>query len=220
MDNVVLIGNNATFTPDTLITDRFCYELAKVERSEDNLIKNSVCNPIPFASSDNVKNGIVKALKNSGMDDEEINVILSTPYNLDNADSYKDFDVLNLTDVSYSDKFKYISEFNDYLMRQLYFFLGMPTQSPTKQAQTNNPELQNRDTSSMIYPTERLKARAEGFRKFEELTGIVIDYEFADLWQTIDHDAKRDNIIEDEEESAEAEEVEEEGKESAENDDI
>lgn len=178
LDEFVLIGNNSDFDNDMQYVIRYGYQLANVDESQLRLTKKSMCNPIPFASTNAIKDAIKKALRNSGADEGEDIVIMKN--NALDGDR-KDFDILDLTNIAYADKFKYLSAYHDDLTRRLFFLFGVATQSPTKQAQTNDSELENRQVASLVYVTNRLKARQDGIRRFNELRGTNYYYDFSDL---------------------------------------
>lgn len=155
-----LIRNTYNCNDDYSIMEHYAYMLSKVDFAQDKLVQKSVCNPIPLARTQRAYEGIKEALKKCDNDDI---FVMKLDEDNDRAcigeGGYSDYDVIEFTDVVNTDKFKYLSAFHDDLTRRAFFLYGHSTQSPTKQAQTNDSELENRSSTSRIYIQERFDIR-------------------------------------------------------------
>lgn len=192
--NGVVVRNNPSYSRDMGIICRYANKLSRIEFSEDKLVDKSVCNPIPIAKNNAMFEGIKKALENCGNSD--IMVLFDNERNKnfslreDGAGNNEtSYDLIDFTNVSYSDKFKYLSAYHDDIMRRFFTMFGMSSYSPTKQAQTNDSELENRDKISMIYPDLRLKTRNEDLQIF----GIEVEYN--ELWKVQLDEMKNDTGV-------------------------
>lgn len=177
--NPQIIRNTPSMMNDLTILQSYASKLSKVDFSEDKLVQKSICNPIPMASNDKVYQGIQRALKACGNDDIEV-IKFDKTWSRDET-SHQDYDLIELTDVANADKFKYISSLHDDIVRRAFFLYGISTVNPTKQAQTNDSELENRDEASKFYVDVRLKTRQEDLQKACDNLGVNITVDFSKI---------------------------------------
>lgn len=174
-----IIRNNSDCYADKLIFDRYAYQLSKCDESEYKLIQKSMCNPIIMLSDSKLVDEINSALKKSGVEDKQAYLTKDNDWFNDGA---KNFEIVDFTKIEYSEKFKYLESYHDYLERRFYFMRGMANQSPTKLAQTTNDELENRNDTSMIYVTQELEVRKHDMELANEKLGTNFIYKFNELW--------------------------------------
>lgn len=183
LSDCVTIRNNSTMRNEVNIIKKLSYMLSRGDFAEDRLIKKCVCNPMPVAKTEQAYNAIADALKKNGELAEDVTIVKileSAEWDSDNTDK-KDFDMIDLTNVSYADKFKYLSQFHEDILARYYTLFGFALHSPTKLSQTNNPEIQGRDKSSMLYVTNRLEQRKIGIGKVNKKFGTNFNIEFSDF---------------------------------------
>lgn len=191
----VLIMNNNVISKDIDLMNRFAYELSRIDFAQEKLITNSLCNPIPLVKDESVKLAIEKVLKDSGETDPRTILDIKT-FREQMDGQYKSFDLLDVTNVANAEKFKYLSSAHSDLVARLYQLIGFPMYSPTKQAQTNDSELQGRDDISMIYPMDRLKDRKIGMDKIKEAYGFDFKVKFNELWEKTKPEALKNETFE------------------------
>lgn len=197
--NPQLIRNTPSMMNDLTMITKYASKLSKVDFSEDKLVQKSVCNPIPMASNDKVYQGIKTALKNCGNDDIEV-IKFDRDWSRDEQE-HSDYDLIDLTNVANADKFKYISSFRDDIIRRSFFLYGISTVNPTKQAQTNDSELENRDEASRFYINARYATRQEDLKRASEALGVDITIQFSKIWKEMELKTKEG--VDDNETSAE-----------------
>ena len=173
----VYIRNNANACGEMSFINKFIGHNAMCDFSQEKLLQKSVCNPIPFASNEQTYRGIKEALKKSLNSDI---FVLKLPERniLDSDIDYKDFDVLDLTNIAYADKFKYLTSYQEYVEKRFYHHFGFGLHAPTKQAQTTTIELDGRTATSEIYVSKMLECRKRAEKKLSVLLGVdvVVDY--------------------------------------------
>lgn len=182
MSDCFLIRNNTLMTNDMQYAERYAYQLSRIDYAQGKLTEWSTANALPVASTQAMKDGITKALNACGISDVDT-VLNKKSWDRGDESQGKDWDLIEFTNVGYSDKFKYLSSYHDDITRRIYFLFGQSSQSPTKQAQTNDSELENRETISKIYVTERLNTRNADLQKFNEFHGTNFTYSFSELWK-------------------------------------
>lgn len=188
LHDVITIHNNATETPDLPLFIRASNHLSKIDFSLNKLVEKSVCNPIPTAPNEATKDAIKTALKSSGNDDVE--VVIYDDW-MSEGDKWK---MIDFTNVANSEKFKYISSYHDDVCRRLYALFGQSMHSPTKQAQTNDSELEGRDKISMIYPLDRLKFRLEAVKEINKKFNTNWSVDFSECWKSSYRDINNNGI--------------------------
>lgn len=188
LKDVITIHNNATEMADLPLFIKVSNHLSKIDFSLDKLVQKSVCNPIPTAPDEATRQAIKKALAASGNDD--IEVVLYDDW-MSDGEKWK---MIDFTNVANSDKFKYISSYHDDVCRRLYSLFGQSMHSPTKQAQTNDTELEGRDKISMIYPMERLTKRVEAVEEINKKFGVNWSVDFSECWKKSFEDINNNGI--------------------------
>ena len=128
-------------------------------------------------------------------------------------------DLLDMTDVSNSDKLQYIVKAVDDVMRWAYTLYGQAVQGNGKMAQQTVDEIQGNTSTSFILPNERLKMRKRWVEDMNKKFGLEIEVDFSDAWKVeeikyqkesdIDEDGDLEEL-EDPEEDTETEEIEKE----------
>lgn len=199
MTEYYLIRNNVLYRGEHSIISRFAYQLSKVDFSQGKLTDKSVCNPIPVAHNNKMFEGIKASLKSCGNDD--ITVLY------DDTDSWSDdvvgkvnYDLIDFTNVAYSDKFKYLSSYHNDLTSRAFFLYGFALQSPTKQAQTNDSELDFRNECSDIYISSRYATRYDDYKKACEGLGIEFNFDWSSIWRKSNATVEETNETNNEEE--------------------
>lgn len=197
LSDCITIRNNSTMSPENTLIKKMSYMLARGDFAEERLVKKSVCNPMPIAKTEQAYNAIADALKKNGELSEDVTIIKlleSQKWDDDSADK-KDFDVIDLTNVSYTDKFKYLSQYHEDILARYYTLFGFALHSPTKLAQTNNPEIQGRDKSSMLYVTNRLEQRKRGIDKVNKKFGTKFNVEFSNFLKATENEITQGDDI-------------------------
>ena len=90
-----------------------------------------------------------------------------------------------LLDVTEPEKIQYIqylTQYYDAVLRRHYNRRGLQIRTGTKAAQQSQSEIFGFDAISWVLPLARLKARQDGWQKFNELFDENVQVRFSDLW--------------------------------------
>ena len=90
-----------------------------------------------------------------------------------------------LLDVTEPEKIQYIqylTQYYDAVLRRHYNRRGLQIRTGTKAAQQSQSEIFGFDAISWVLPLARLKARQDGWKKFNELFNENVQVRFSDLW--------------------------------------
>ena len=123
-------------------------------------------------------------------------------------------DVLNLTDVSVSDKIQYLAKYRDDLFRWLWSMYGQNVQATSKLAQESVAESTSGEGVSMILPHTMLHERLRECDELKKKFGWDVTVTFTEPWQN----SFADCYAEDGETETAEEEPNEEGTEEGNND--
>ena len=92
-------------------------------------------------------------------------------------------EVLDVTQPEKIQYIQYLSQYYDVIIRRHYNRRGLSVRTGTKAAQQSADEIHGLDAVSWIIPLAKLKARQEGFAKFNELFGESVTVRFSEIWQ-------------------------------------
>lgn len=173
---VVFIQNNTVIAPDLNIP-RFSAMLTEIDKSIYNNVINSRYSPIVVAKDEVTKKIIEKALENN--DSGKPQTIASNNLLSEEKEEY----VLNITDVTASDKIQYLMKAHEDLLRRIYTLYGMNIKGSGKMAQITRAEVNDGSESSMIIPYDRLHWREEGIKKINEYFGLNAEVKFSTPWE-------------------------------------
>lgn len=162
----------------------------------DNMIDSSALMEIDKSASINVHFARVAPLYRCGTDttrkaldtvlNEVINGNLKTIVSENIADILQPGDGVGLVDITEPEKIQYIQYLNQYydaVLRRHYNRRGLQIRTGTKAAQQSQSEIFGFDAISWVLPLARLKARQEGWKRFNELFDENVQVRFSDLWQ-------------------------------------
>lgn len=158
-DNVVVLWNNLTLSPDTYTVSAYAERLAELDRSILNVIKGSRINSLITASDNTDKltlDNVVKAIENG-----DICVKIPPTYKeidaLDNG--AKRFDVLRITDPKDTDKLQYLSRYCDDILSEFLNEYGLDVDMINKGSQITRDELHSMSDAVNAIVGERLECR-------------------------------------------------------------
>lgn len=92
-------------------------------------------------------------------------------------------DVLNLTDVSVSDKIQYLAKYKDDTLRWLWSMYGQNVQATSKLAQESVDEVTSGQGVSMITPHDMLHQRLNACDQIKKKFGWNVSVTFSEPWQ-------------------------------------
>lgn len=193
-NEVVYIKNDFFAMPDMNV-DRVADILGETERSLRKLAINSRYTPVALAHNDLEKTAIEGIF--SANDSEKGNVIVSSNIASELLDGIKhDIPVLNITDVSMSDKIQYLHKSKDDTLRQFFNLYGMDTSGAGKLAQQSVEEINAGEHSHHIIPNLRLSVRLEAIEELKEKFGWNdVSVSFSKCW--VEEEAKRNTVEDD-----------------------
>lgn len=175
-ETVVYGRNNKTAIP-TYSIYRNAEMLTELDKSIMCCIINSRLHPIPNAKDNLTKQSLDEALK--AIREGDIASIMSeNVFKNDELDT--SIDVLNLTDVSASDKIQYLFHSKDDVYRQFYNHFGQSAQGTSKMAQQTVNEIE--DGVSMVDVLDMLEERKEMVENINRIFDTNITVELAEPW--------------------------------------
>lgn len=174
-NEVVFVQNNTVIAPDLNI-ERFSNMFAEIDKSIYNNIINSRYSPIVVAKDENTKKIIEAALDNNNSGKPQT---IASSNILDENGEY----VLNITDVTASDKLQYLMKAHDDLNRRMYTLYGMNIMGSGKMAQLTRAEVNDGSESSMIIPYDRLYWREKAIEQVNEYFNLEAKVEFSEPWK-------------------------------------
>lgn len=177
-----VIWNNLTKSPD-LDLIKTAEHLTEIDISIDDNILYSRFYPVPMVEDETQKKQIEsifdmlkKGMKKMSIVNRRANiadVMNGTPDNVP---------MLNLTDVSLSDKIQYLAHHRDDVKRWFYTKYGHCVQSTGKMAQQTEKEIDGNTSVSFIYPLSKLRAREKGLKEINKLFSTNITIKFSEPW--------------------------------------
>ena len=218
-DDIAIGYNNKLYKSDL----DFCFLVSKTVAE---LLTSLDCNVINsrdkkiFKVIDDVQKKQIEEAYDNVVDDKPIVVVTNDSLINQLVKSETDADsveLLDLTDVSNSDKLQYIVKAVDDVMRWAYTLYGQAVQGNGKMAQQTVDEIQGNTSTSFILPNERLKMRKKWVEEVNAKFGTDITVDFSEAWKVEEikykneSDINGDGEIDDLEETEETEETEEIG---------
>lgn len=181
---VVYIRNDKYANPDFNI-EPIAEFLANADKSLKHLIINARYTPIPIAHNDIERKAIEGALNANNNDECKPQVIISDNVLSDiiSESVGRETKVLNITDVSASDKIQYIHKSKDDTLRQFYNLYGMETCGSSKMAQQSVAEINSGCNSHLVIPEVRLSERKKGIDKCKEYFGWDCSVDYSICWK-------------------------------------
>ena len=101
--------------------------------------------------------------------------------------------VVNLTDVSVSDKIQYLAKYHDDVLRWFYSFYGQNVQATSKLAQESVAESTSGEGVSMILPHTMYHERQRECEQLKKKFGYTVTCEFSEPWQNAFADCVSEN---------------------------
>lgn len=179
--NIVVAFNNAQKLPD--------YQLWKTASFLTEIDISLICNliysrlyPIGVAHDDKTK-AVLEQLFDNMMVGKFASI---TSKNIMEQLTGKDgtgIDVLNLTDVSVSDKIQYLAKFRDDMDRWFWSQYGQNVQATSKLAQESVSEVTSGEGVSMIMPHAMLHERMKECENLKKKFGLDVTVCFTEPWQ-------------------------------------
>lgn len=180
-DDIVVCFNSPTYKPDFML-----WKTANILTETDisllcNLIYSRLY-PIGVAQDDKTKDTLEQLFANMKVG-KFASITSSNIFNsLTGADG-TGIDVLNLTDVSVSDKIQYLAKYKDDLFRWLWSMYGQNVQATSKLAQESVTEVTSGEGVSMILPHTMLHERMRECEELNKKFGWDVSVEFSEPWQ-------------------------------------
>lgn len=158
-EDVIVLWNNLTLTPDTYTVSSYAERLAEVDKSILNVIRGSRITSIITATDNTDKitlDNVVKAIE-----DGDVCVKIPPAYKeidaLDNG--AKRFDVLRITDPKDSDKLQYLSRYRDDIISSFLNEYGLDVDMINKGSQITRDELHSMSDAVNAVVSQRLECR-------------------------------------------------------------
>ena len=181
-EHIVVMFNDVTLRPDLNI-GRYAAMLTEIDTSTLLNVIYSRYLPIPVAKNEEQKRALdeilttlIKGDKLKTMVNENM---LETLFNGDT----KPFDVLNISDVSNSDKIQYLLKAHDDIMRRFYGLYGMDVNGTEKMAQQTTAEVGSRQGASMIIPYNMFAEAKKAVDEINTKFGWNVSVKFGRPWE-------------------------------------
>lgn len=174
-DNVVVMYNNDTFTPD-LNFSKFASYFAEVEKSLHHLVLNSRVSNMIKAKDEKERIVYTTALQSNELG--RPSVVVST----DIFDETEKDPVVRLTDPTLSDELQYLSKYHEDLRRRLSNLYGMTTSGTEKIAQQSSKEIENGSSICWIIPLDRLRNRQKAIEELNTKFDMDASVCFSECW--------------------------------------
>ena len=175
-DNVVVMYNNDTYTPD-MNFPKFASYFAEVEKSLHHLIINTRYSNIIRAKDDKERAIYTKAIESN--ESGKPNVVVSNNIFGDDTDN----PILNLTDPTQADKIQYLSKYHEDLRRRLSNIYGMSSSGTEKIAQQSTKEIENGRSICWIVPVNRLNNRTKAINDINKKFKTNYSVDFSETWK-------------------------------------
>lgn len=181
--DVVFIRNDKYENPDPNY-ESIAELLGHTDKSLKHIIINARYTPIPIARDNSEKMAIEGVLNVNNDSEGKPQAIVSENVLSDLMDGgSREMRVLNLTDVTASDKIQYIHKSKDDTLRQFFNIYGMDTYGSGKMAQQSVAEINSGCNSTMIIPHIRLEERKKAMEKCALLFGWDCSVDFSKCWK-------------------------------------
>lgn len=177
--DIIWVWNNNLHDYDRKLT-RYATMISDVDLSLVYNVKYSRNCPIPIVKNSKMRASIKSAF-DSIFDKGKLEVAIDDVTSITDLTQgeQKKFDVLNLTDVSTSDKLQNLEILSDWLKSSLARFYGVAFSGNGKKAQQSIDEIQGYEQFSSIQPMIRLKQRRKALEKANELWGTDFKIDFS-----------------------------------------
>ena len=179
--NIVVAFNNNLKTPD--------FQLLKTAGILSEVDISLLCNlvysrlyPIGVAHDDKTKKVLEELFDNIQLGKFASITSRNILENLGGKDG-AGIDVLNLTDVSVSDKIQYLAKYKDDTLRWLWSIYGQNVQATSKLAQESVDEVTSGQGVSMIVPHDMLHQRLRVCEELKKKFGWNVTVTFSEPWQ-------------------------------------
>lgn len=181
--DVVFIRNDRYENPDPNY-ESIAELLGHTDKSLKHIIINARYTPIPIARDNTEKMAIEGVLNVNNEAEGKPQAIVSENVLSDLMEgNNREMRVLNLTDVTASDKIQYIHKSKDDTLRQFFNLYGMDTYGSGKMAQQSVAEINSGCNSTMIIPHIRLEERKKAMDKCALLFGWDCSVDFSKCWK-------------------------------------
>lgn len=181
--DVVFIRNDKYENPDANY-ESVAELLGHTDKSLKHIIINARYTPIPIARDNTEKMAIDGVLNVNNESEGKPQAIVSENILSDLMEgNSREMRVLNLTDVTASDKIQYIHKSKDDTLRQFFNLYGMDTYGSGKMAQQSVAEINSGCNSTMIIPHIRLEERKKAMEKCAMLFGWDCSVDFSKCWK-------------------------------------
>lgn len=158
-EDVVVLWNNLTLTPDTYTVSAYAERLAEVDKSILNVIRGSRITALVTATDNTDKQTLDTVVK--AIDNGEVCVKIPPAYReidaLDNGT--KRFDILRITDPKDSDKLQYLSRYRDDVLSAFLNEYGLDVDMINKGSQITRDELHSMSDAVTAIVAQRLECR-------------------------------------------------------------
>lgn len=178
-DDVVIIFNNETHTPDFNI-ERYADLQTETWLSIKMAVLGTRYNKMIGVKDEKTRLQVETAIDNNKDGKPIIAVSNNTSIFEDEEGKITS---IKLTDFNESDKMQYLSTLSTWIERDFINKYGMASQGGDKVAQQNEAEIKNGAFSSWVEITNRLKERQKGFKQVKEKFNLDIPYSLSNVWQ-------------------------------------
>lgn len=177
-EDVVLYYNGGLAAAD-LNVPRFSFILSEIDKSIKANVKYTRMNPLIKVKDSKEKAQLDKAIKDSDIDNPK-----GENYTYISEETLKDLEeagrevVLNLSDVSASDKIQYLSHLHLDIMNRFNVMFGVPANTTGKMAQQSIEEISGADAQSWLIPLDMLKEAKEFCERLKKTFGLDVSAHF------------------------------------------
>ena len=181
-EDCVVFWNNKSHTPDLDVL-RTADLLTDIDLSLDLNVYYSRLYPIPCVKDEKERiqvETILSNLQKGGKNTTVINKKLDVTDLIEGKS--EEIPVLNITDVSNTDKIQYLARFREDVKRWYFNRNGHDLQGSSKMAQQSVEEINNNNSISMIYPLEKYEMRQRAIEELNALFGLDMTVTFSPAW--------------------------------------
>lgn len=178
------------FMSETSTFKWYTEQLALIDFSQRKLAHKSICNPTVAVEDDELFKQMNEILKNSA--DKDYEIVRKRPTADTVLNGAPAYDIINLTDISYADKFSYLTSYHFDILSRFYFLYGFSWQAPMKTQYESKDQLNYRDQCCDIYISNMYETRYNDYKKACDGLGIEFNFDFSEQW-------KRDKVTENDE---------------------
>lgn len=179
-DAVIIYNNSARGRQWDIMTDATAF--SDIDKSAAINVLFARYAPLYTVPNDTVKMGMKQVIENviAGNPDIVVSANVYEALSADQGDGVKQLEITRPEKIQY---IQYLSRYYDDMMKRHFSRRGLSIRTGSKAAQQSVEEINGLDSVSWYMPLNKLKARQDGFKVFNEIFGENVVVRFSEIWK-------------------------------------